>query len=221
MTIADIHACDDWLSCRLESLDAVHAASAVIRSQKTWQEVVPGLDSIAVQFDPAQTTPKQAIDLLHKQLLRPTAAAEAQTDPITIPVCYDEIFAPDRDWIAGKMGISTEALMEWHSSLQFTVTMLGFMPGFAYLQCCDDIVEFGRLSKPRQNIAAGSIGIIGDQSCIYSFNSPGGWPIIGRTPIQLFDPGKDQPALLSANQLLSFRPISRVEFDNLAGKQGE
>ncbi len=181
-----------------------------------WQEVVSGLDSIAVQFDPARIAPQEAIDLFRQQLQQPQTATATQTAPITIPVCYDEAFALDRNWIAEKMGLSVEALLQWHSRQQFTVTMLGFMPGFTYLQCSEDIVEIGRLPKPRQKVAAGSIGIIGDQSCIYSFSSPGGWPIIGRTPIQTFDPGQDQPALLSANQLVSYQPISRAEFDIIA-----
>lgn len=181
-----------------------------------WQEVVPGLDSIAVQFDPARITPSQAIDLFQQQLQQPRTVKAAHIAPITIPVCYDEAFAPDRDWIAQKMGLTVEALLQWHGSQQFTVTMLGFMPGFAYLQCFGDIAEIGRLPKPRQKVAAGSIGIIGDQSCIYSYDSPGGWPIIGQTPRKTFDPDQDQPALLSANQLVSFEPISRAEFDAIS-----
>lgn len=221
MSISGIHACDDWLSYQLKDLDTVHAASTGIRGEKIWQEVVAGLDSIAVQFDPARITSDEAIDLFREQLQETQTAAVTQTAPIIIPVCYDEEFAPDRDWIAQKMGLSAEALMEWHSSLQFTVTMLGFMPGFAYLQCGEDITDIGRLPKPRQKVPAGSIGIIGDQSCIYSFSSPGGWPIIGCTPFTLFDPNKRQPALLSANQLVSFQLISRAKFDTIAREQSE
>lgn len=186
-----------------------------------WTEVVSGLDSIAVQFDPARITPHEAIDLLRQQLQQPQPAIGAQTAPITIPVCYEGAFAPDRDWIAKKMGLTVEALLQWHSSQQFTVTMLGFMPGFAYLQCSGDIAEIGRLPKPRQKIPAGSIGIIGNQSCIYSFSSPGGWPIIGRTPYRLFDPDQDKPALLSADQLVSLQPISKAEFDAIAKDHSE
>lgn len=221
MKFSDIHACDDWLSCQLENSNAVHAASAAIRGKGIWQEVVSGLDSITVQFDPARITPNEAIDLFREQMLKPQTAAVRPTARIIIPVCYDENFAPDRNWLAEKMGLSTKALMEWHSSLQFTVTMLGFMPGFAYLQCREDIVDIGRLPKPRQKVNAGSIGIIGDQSCIYSFSSPGGWPIIGRTPYRLFDPDRDEPALLSANQPVSFQPISRTEFDAIIREQGQ
>lgn len=217
--ITDIHICDDWLSCKLDDLGAVHAASGAIRGQIMWQEIVAGLDSIAVQFDPALLTPNEAAELFHRQLQQPESAEAMQMAPVTIPVCYDADLAPDRDWIAGKLGLSVAALVEWHSGLQFTVTMLGFMPGFAYLQCREDVPDIGRLQKPRQKVDAGSIGLIGDQSCIYSFSSPGGWPIIGRTPYRLFDPRAASPALLSANQSVSFRPIGRAEFDALISKQ--
>ncbi|QTD55933.1 5-oxoprolinase subunit B family protein [Parasphingorhabdus cellanae] len=215
----DIHSCDDWLSCQLNNLDTVHAVSAAIREQKIWQEVVSGLDSIAVQFDPVRITPNEATDLFREQLSRLQTDAVMQTAPVTIPVCYDEIFAPDRHWIAKKMGLTVEALVEWHSGLEFTVAMLGFMPGFAYLRCCENITDIGRLTKPRQKVEAGSIGIIGNQSCIYSFSSPGGWPVIGRTPVKLFDPAKDQPALLAADQIVSFTRISKAEFDATAREE--
>ncbi|MEW4466550.1 allophanate hydrolase subunit 1 [Parasphingorhabdus sp. JC815] len=210
-----IHACDDWLSCRLDDLDAVHAASAAVRGESVWQEVVSGLDNIAVKFDPALISPQEATNLLRKHLRSRKIASDMQTTPITIPVCYDADLAPDRDWIAEKMGLSPTALIEWHSGLQFRVTMLGFMPGFAYLICRENILNIGRLPNPRQKVSAGSIGFIGDQSCIYSFDSPGGWPIIGRTPFRLFEPERSKPALLSVNQSVAFRTITRDEFDNL------
>ena len=216
MTIIPVHACDDWLSCHLDDLDTVHAASAALREQSVWQEVVSGLDSIAVQFDPARLTPHEAINLFHQHLQQRENTGAMPKAPITIPVCYDADLAPDRDWIAQKLALSSAALIEWHAGLQFTVTMLGFMPGFSYLMCREDIPDIGRLPKPRQKVDAGSIGLIGDQSCIYSFDSPGGWPIIGRTPIRLFDPSRAKPALLSANQSITFRAINKKEFDALA-----
>ncbi|HEY9090274.1 allophanate hydrolase subunit 1 [Parasphingorhabdus sp.] len=200
-------------------MSAVHAASTAIQGQSMWQEVVSGIDNIAVQFDPAQLKPNEAIKLFRSQLQGVTHNKPLQISPVTIPVCYDEDFAPDAKWIAEKLGISVTALIKWHSGMRFTVTMLGFMPGFTYLQCSDDITEIGRLPKPRQKVAAGSVGIIGDQSCIYSFSSPGGWPIIGRTPLPLFDPAKDKPALLSTNQSVSFRPIERAEYDAIAREE--
>ncbi len=184
-----------------------------------WREIVPGLESVAVQFDPGQITPDKASVLLREQLQQPLAAAVPQIEPITVPVCYDKIFAPDQEWIAEKLGMSPATLIAWHNNLSFTVTMLGFMPGFAYLRCQEEIAKIGRLPKPRQKLEAGSIGIIGNQSCIYSFSSPGGWPIIGRTPVSMFRPENTRPALLSANQVVSFRSIDIAEFEKIAEEQ--
>jgi len=97
--------------------------------------------------------------------------------------------------------------------------MLGFMPGFAYLICENYVPDIGRLAQPRQKVPAGSVGVIGNQTCLYSFDSPGGWPIIGRIPIKLFDPASDRPALLTAGQPVSFTPIDRKLFEDIsAGK---
>ncbi|WP_108809744.1 carboxyltransferase domain-containing protein [Sphingorhabdus sp. Alg231-15] len=215
MTIAEIHACDDWLSCKLDTLDKIHTATADLQAQDMWQEVVAGLDSVAVQFDPAHIMPDEAKNLFRTQLDSLTTHAMTEAETITIPLCYDEQFAPDISWVAEKMDLSVEALIALHSSAQFTVTMLGFMPGFAYLQCHENIPAIGRLPKPRQRVAAGSIGLIGEQSCIYSFDSPGGWPIIGRTPVKLFDADRPRPALLTGSQRIAFQPISSAEFKAL------
>src|SRR5690606_36753717 len=127
-----IHACDDWLSCQLDDLSDIHAASTAIRGQMMWQEVVSGLDSLAVQFDPARLTPRDAVEIFQRQLQEVTDHEPRQPAPVTSPVWYDAESAPDREWIAEKLGLSTAALIKWHSCLRFNVTMLGFMPGFAY-----------------------------------------------------------------------------------------
>jgi len=129
-------------------------------------------------------------------------------------VCYEGELAPDRAYVAEKLGIADQSLPVWHASRLQRVAMLGFMPGFAYLESDEPCPAIGRLASPRQLVKAGSIGIIGRQSCIYSFDSPGGWPIIGRTPLRLFDPAQQQPALLSAGQSVRFESISRETFDN-------
>lgn len=211
-----IHICDDWISCEIANLDNIPAYCDNLRASEYWLEVVGGLTSLAVQFDPKLIDPSQAAVILKQQVERPPEKQSDSQEVIRIPACYDPAFAPDSHRVADLIGLSTAAIADWHNQLQFTVTMLGFMPGFAYLQCDEDIPEIGRLSQPRQTVPAGSIGIIGDQSCIYSFDSPGGWPIIGRTPASLFDPQNDPAALLSAGQKLEFFAITSNEFAKLA-----
>lgn len=211
----NLHICDDWISCGNLSADFIHSAAASLSGQPQWHEIVPGIDNIAVQFDPAALTPAQAAALLRDALAQVTVDHFEQVKKIEIPICYDPIFAPDRDYIADKLGLPASDIASWHSGLDFRVAILGFMPGFAYLACDQDISEIGRLAQPRSRVAAGSVGIIGQQSCLYPFDSPGGWPIIGRSPLKLFDPAHDPAALLHMGQRVSFRPIDRDEFHRL------
>jgi inhibitor of KinA len=214
--ILQLHVCDDWISCALPDAETSLMASASLRHYPQWLEIVAGLDSLAVQFDPTHLDPEEAAILFRQQLTDVGKHALDTFEKIEIPVCYDDLFSPDLNWVSERLDIPTADLPAWHSGLQFNVTMLGFMPGFAYLSCQDKIAEIGRLDRPRSKVAAGSIGITGRQSCLYSFESPGGWPIVGRTPIKLFDSANDHPALLSAGQHVSFRAIDRDEFEHLA-----
>ncbi|MGB5483627.1 5-oxoprolinase subunit B family protein [Parasphingorhabdus sp.] len=207
-----IHICDDWISIGLPDWESVIAAQSALSAHAHWSEIVPGIDSIAVQFDPALVAPEDAGKIALKHLTNLTRIAGNSGSTVTIPVCYDAEFAPDRDDIADRLGIAADTLPSWHISQVHRVAMLGFMPGFAYLESTKNTPAIGRLASPRQLVSAGSIGIIGRQSCIYSFDSPGGWPIIGRTPLRLFDPSKKQPALLSAGQDIRFESISKEAF---------
>ncbi|WP_373491322.1 allophanate hydrolase subunit 1 [Parasphingorhabdus sp.] len=208
-----IHICDDWISITLSDRESVLAAQAAFAASGGWTEIVPGMDSIAVQFDPCMLSPDDAARLTRHQLKSATSVNPESTTMVTIPVCYEGDLAPDLAFVAEKIGIETDAFRDWHTSRPQQVAMLGFMPGFAYLESPDPSPAIGRLADPRQLVHAGSVGIIGRQSCIYSFDSPGGWPIIGRTPLLLFDPAQEQPALLSAGQSVRFETISRQTFD--------
>lgn len=209
-----IHICDDWISIPLPDWEMILAAQNALSADDHWTEIVPGIDSIAVQFDPAFVSPEEAVRMASDQICNLTPMASKIHSTLVIPVCYDAALAPDGEYVAQKLGIAAEALPSWHASQIQRVAMLGFMPGFAYLQSMEECADIGRLASPRQLVAAGSIGIIGRQSCIYSFDSPGGWPIIGRTPLRLFDPATSQPALLSAGETVRFEPISKDAFDN-------
>ena len=170
-----IHTCDDWINITLPDWEAVLAAQIAFSTGDHWIEIVSGLDSIAVQFDPALASPDDAVNMVRYQLDRAAPASGKSSNSLIIPVCYGEQLAPDRDHVARKLGIAVEALPSWHASKMQRVAML---------------------------------------SCIYSFDSPGGWPIIGRTPLRLFDPSKIQPALLSAGDTVRFESISKNAFDN-------
>lgn len=216
-----IHICDDWIHIGLPDREMVTTAQTALTASDHWTEVVPGLDSIAVQFDPALISPDNAAQLLRDQLKRRPAKHRNLHEIVIIPVCYEDYLAPDRKYVAEKLGIAVDSLPSWHAAQVHRVAMLGFMPGFAYLESSEDISDIGRLASPRQLVKAGSIGIIGRQSCVYSFDSPGGWPIIGRTPVRLFDPASAKPALLAAGDTVRFESISKDAFDHWQQDQPE
>ncbi|HEV8283873.1 MAG TPA: 5-oxoprolinase subunit PxpB [Chitinophagaceae bacterium] len=132
---------------------------------------------------------------------------------VRVPVCYENEFATDLKSIAEQKNISSEEIIRLHSSKQYRVYMLGFLPGFAYMGEVQDLIAVPRKAQPRP-IAAGSVGIAGRQTGIYPVNSPGGWQIIGRTPLKMFDKDKNEPCLLKAGDHVEFYSISKDEFEN-------
>ncbi|MBQ0140870.1 MAG: 5-oxoprolinase subunit PxpB, partial [Kurthia sp.] len=131
---------------------------------------------------------------------------------IEIPVCYGGEFGPDLDEVACINNLSIENVIAKHSSKDYFVYMLGFAPGFPYLAGVDAEIATPRKQTPRLKIEAGSVGIAGEQTGIYSIATPGGWQIIGRTPKKLFTPEKEKPTLLNAGEWVRFKPISEEEY---------
>ena len=142
-------------------------------------------------------------------------ASTAINEIIEVPVCYDEIFGIDLFSMSTKLNLSITEIIKIHTENVYQVYCLGFMPGFAYMGDVNTTIQMARHPQPRQNVSAGSVGIAGAQTGIYPMHSPGGWQIIGRTPLKIFD--KD-PAILSKFNMgdaVKFYPITRAEFDSL------
>jgi len=135
---------------------------------------------------------------------------------IEIPVCYDEKFAPDLDEFAHHVGLTVDEVIELHSTANYRVSCLGFTPGFPFLSGLPPQLAKPRRPIPRKEVPAGSVGIGGKQTGIYPSTSPGGWNVIGRTPVRLFNQAKYPPALLCPGDDVRFRPITLNEFEALA-----
>ncbi len=150
---------------------------------------------------------------LHKLMHNDFADIQTTTNLVRIPVCYENEFSIDLHWIAEQKNISPEEIIRLHTSKQYRVYMLGFLPGFAYMGEVEEQIAIRRKPQP-QPIMAGSIGIAGKQTGIYPLNSPGGWQIIGRTPLKMFDKDKDEPCLLKAGDYVEFYSITKDEFEN-------
>jgi inhibitor of KinA len=145
------------------------------------------------------------------------AMAEEQDIPrkgghfFRIPVCYEGEYAPDLEWVAKEKELSNDEVIGLHTAVIYRVYMVGFLPGFPYMGRTDPGLEIGRKKQP-VSVRAGGVGIAGIQTGIYSLNSPGGWQIIGRTPMPLFDWQEDPPIWVQAGDSVQFFPVSKKEF---------
>jgi inhibitor of KinA len=183
-------------------------------------ELVPAYNSLTIYYDLPAVKKKTAADIsvfewMKEQLeekLRTYVQEEVNNERIvTIPVCYEKEFSTDIEQLAALKNISVEEIIQIHTSSSYKVYMLGFLPGFAYMGEVDEKIAIPRKPQP-QNVAAGSVGIAGKQTGIYPLASPGGWQIIGRTPLKLFNPDKEIPTLLQSGDIVQFYSISKDEF---------
>lgn len=139
---------------------------------------------------------------------------------VEIPVCYGGEFGPDLKDVAAARGLSPDRVVDVHAGAELAVRFLGFSPGFAYLSGLPEEIHCERLSRPRVRVPAGSVGIAGGQTGVYPSDSPGGWRLIGRTPLKMFDPSRDVPSLLSIGDRVRFVRISADEFDSIESRRG-
>ena len=164
-------------------------------------DIVPAYTTLAAWFDPAR---RRHDELAAEMLEREAASHQAEPDAgraWVIPVCYD---GPDLDWVAAQTGLTPEDVVRRHTARRYTVFLLGFVPGFAYLGELDPALVLPRRSEPRRRVPAGSVAIAGAQTAVYPLETPGGWHLIGRTSTRLFDPQREPPALLAAGDTVRF-----------------
>lgn len=171
------------------------------------RELLPTYRSILILFDPLKTDPKTLENELEKILPSINSGMQGKGRTVLIPTCYGGEMGPDLAFVAENAGMSQEEIIERHSKPDYLVYMLGFTPGFTYLGGLDPKIATPRLASPRVRIPAGSVGIADQQTGIYPIDSPGGWQLIGRTPLALYRPDMDPPVLLQAGDYIRFVPI--------------
>jgi KipI family sensor histidine kinase inhibitor len=207
----------------LELSDAIEAECnrkiiSIIRSVEKIEgikEVVPTYRSILVYYDPLVTNFFGLKDKLNEAYKNTEIKSGGRVRTFTIPVCYGDDFGPDLKFVADHNGLSEEEVIKIHGSADYLVYMIGFMPGFTYLGGMDERIATPRLEKPREKIPAGSVGIAGKQTGIYPLDSPGGWRIIGRTPVKMYDPESENPVPIRAGDTMRFKRIGEKEYEKI------
>ncbi|MBI2291589.1 MAG: 5-oxoprolinase subunit PxpB [Betaproteobacteria bacterium] len=188
--------------------------SALVRAAKLPGviETVPTFRSLMVHYDPFATD-SASLTVAIENLLD---SGRSEAKPVTlwrIPACYAASHAPDLAEVAQRTGLGMEEIVGLHSNTRFHIYMLGFVPGFPYMGDLPEAMVLPRRADPRVRVPPGSIAIATSMTAIYPLESPGGWHLIGATPIRLFDPRRSRPALLSAGDAVRFEPITVREFD--------
>lgn len=202
--------------------EVVNALAAIRRADISGVcELVPTYTSICIHYDPAVLSYEALRNALKLVKVDPIEEKSDQEERIVeIPVCYGGEYGPDLEFVAEHNGLTAEEVVRRHSNGQYLVYMLGFLPGFAYMGGMDKTIACPRLISPRTKISAGSVGIAGAQTGIYPLSSPGGWQLIGRTPLKMFAiDGEQTTFALSAGDRVRFVPIAEEVFREMeAGK---
>lgn len=177
------------------------------------EELIPTYCSLLVIYDPLILSYDQVCELIATAAATPDATTtERQVRVIEIPTLYGGDYGPDLEFVSQHAGLSPDEVIKRHSRPDYPVYMLGFIPGFAYLGGMDETIATPRLSSPRTHVPKGSVGIANTQTGVYPTVSPGGWQLIGRTPIELYDEKKAHPALLQAGDYVHYKPITEEEY---------
>jgi inhibitor of KinA len=174
----------------------------------------PGYASLLIDFDPLRLTHDE-LSAIVQQLAVASDSVVTLANLVTIPVCYDIEFGPDLLDVAEHAGLSQDELVRQHSSPTYLVYFLGFSPGFVYLGGLPETLHMPRLATPRPSIAGGSVGIAGSQTGVYPVDSPGGWRLIGRTPLRMFDPEATPPTRLQPGDRVKFSPVDHATFEDI------
>jgi inhibitor of KinA len=206
---------DDRIDEAVNSRVIACAEALRARSLRGVRDIVPTYRSVAVYFDPLRTD----VDGLSRCLAEEepsSAALRREAAAIHIPVCYGGAYGPDLAAVARWSGMTESEVVDIHTAATYRVYMLGFLPGFAYMGLVDERIAAPRHATPRLRVPQGSVGVAGRQTGIYSLESPGGWQLLGKTPLKPFDLNRPNPSLFAAGDAVHFHRIDTSEFERAA-----
>ena len=209
----------------LEVNSAVQRLASMVHGRALpWiRDVVPALGGLAIHFDPdhkALTTDAltAALNTVSECLKEGLPKVDAVLRTVEVPVCYEPEFAPDLAEVAALAKVTADEAIALHAGADYRVLMIGFAPGHAYMGGLDPKLSVPRRSSPRAIVPEGSVAIANDQTVIYPYAISGGWSIIGRTPLTVFDADRQEPSLFASGDRVRFKPISRGDFQKLVSK---
>ncbi len=179
------------------------------------REMIPSYRSLLIEYDPALITLQELSRRVEAARPDTVGAAAEKKNVLEIPCCYGGEYGEDLPGLAELTGLSEEEIIAIHSGTDYRIYMLGFLPGFTYLGGMDERIAAPRLPSPRVSIPAGSVGIGGSQTGVYPIASPGGWRLIGRTPVKFYDPHREKPVLCEAGDYIRFVPITAAEYEKM------
>ncbi|PLR75586.1 kinase inhibitor [Bacillus sp. V3-13] len=202
-------------------------ASLLDKNTEDWMiEYIPAFTTVTLFYDPVKVSTKAkkhtlpydfVCSRLRSLLAEVTTGNQANQRVVQIPVCYGGELGPDLEFVAGHNGLTTEEVIHIHSTGDYIVYMIGFAPGFPYIGGMSEKIATPRRKTPRIKIPPRTVGIAGKQTGVYPIETPGGWQLIGRTPVELFRPDEEPPSLLRAGDRIQFKPISYEEYLELGG----
>lgn len=176
--------------------------------------VIPAYHTLTVNFDFDLTSFKELVNQIDEIIVNSSELTKTSRSIIELPVFYSPKYGPDLEDVAKFASISVEELIKLHSGTDYFIYMMGFLPGFAYMGSVPEKIAMPRLEVPRKSIAPGSVGIAGAQTGMYPVESPGGWRILGRTPVKLYDPARPQLKYRSGDYI-RFVPIDEKEYQRI------
>ena len=194
----------------------------ILKRNVPWvRDVVPALGGLALHFHPdhAEFPAKpleEALALVNDCMKPALAAKDNPGSEVELPVCYEPEFALDLKEVAKKAQVSPDEVASLHAAAEYRVLMMGFAPGHAYMGGLDAKLSVPRRATPRAVVPSGSVAIANDQTVVYPYAISGGWSVIGRTPLRVFDATREAPSLFGNGDRVRFRPISRAEFESLS-----
>jgi inhibitor of KinA len=198
-------------------------------------EYVSAYSSVTIFYDPIKIKKRQIesvegekkssyqiLSTLLKEIISKLGTGATHAPRVVeIPVCYGGDFGPDLEYVAEHNKLSIEKVIDIHASGKYLVYMIGFAPGFPFLGGMSEMIATPRRQSPRMSIPPGAVGIAGMQTGVYPITTPGGWQLIGRTPLALFRPTDNPPSLLQSGDIIRFVPISYQEYETIRGKSNE